>query len=101
MKYKKTIKENFSKSAENYEQHAKLQKDLADRIFNFIKELRPNKILDIGCGTGYLAYETAKHFASASVIGIDIAEGMVNKAKREYQRDNLKFDLQDGEVLPF
>ena len=98
---KEKISRNFSRSASSYDQHALLQKELADKLFDSIGGFKPARVLDIGCGTGYLADKMSQKFPSAKVVGIDIAPGMIEVAKSKYQRANLLFALGDGESLPF
>ena len=52
--------------------------------------LRPGaKILDIGCGKGFLLYEFTQALEGARVSGIDISEYAIANAKEEV-RDNLR-----------
>lgn len=61
----------------------------------FTSRLKPNeKVLDIGSGIGYLAYDMAK--AGAMVIGIELSGKNVAKANRLYQDPNLKFIQGDA-----
>lgn len=63
-----------------------------------------NRILDIGTGTGYLAFPLAERFPEASVCGIDIAENIVmknNETVREKGISNLEFEAFDGLKYPF
>ena len=39
------------------------------------------KILDIGCGKGYLLYDFKKIIPEAEIYGIDISEYAIQKAK--------------------
>lgn len=61
-------------------------------------------ILDIGTGTGYLAFPLAKKYPAANVWGIDIAEKIVGK-NNEYVKEkgisNLIFKPFDGLKYPF
>jgi len=98
---KEEIRKNFSLSAPEYEEHAKLQKELADELFQSVQSLQPLRILDIGCGTGYLARRLAEHFPKARVIGVDIAPGMIEVAGGKNSRKNLTFEIGDGETLSF
>lgn len=62
------------------------------------------KILDIGTGTGYLAFPLAVRFPSADVCGIDIAEVIVEKNNAIVQEkgiSNLSFQAFDGLSYPF
>lgn len=52
------------------------------------------KVLDIGSGIGFLAYDMAK--IGANVTGIEISDKNINKANKLYQADNLHFVLGDA-----
>jgi SAM-dependent methyltransferase len=52
-----------------------------------------DKILDIGCGNGAVAYDMAAK--AARVIGIDIGEKNIKKAKEKFVRSNLEFICGD------
>ena len=54
------------------------------------------RVLDIGCGYGAVAYSVASR-AGARVVGIDLREENITKARRLFQHPNLTF-LQ-GDVL--
>lgn len=63
-----------------------------------------SKILDIGTGTGYLAFPLAQKFPTANVCGIDIAEMMMEKNNaivQEKNISNLIFKAFDGLTYPF
>lgn len=56
--------------------------------------LNGKRILDAGCGQGYLAH--AMHTKGASVIGIDAAENLIKIAKEHYtESDSLAFSVHD------
>lgn len=62
------------------------------------------KILDIGTGTGYLAFPLAEKFPTTSIYGIDIAEVIIEKNKaiaKEKSINNLSFQVFDGLKYPF
>lgn len=96
---KELISRNFSQSAGNYEAHALLQKEMADELFARVMTLKPKNILDIGCGTGYLANRLAEKMPTATVKGLDIASGMIGVANNNYRSPNLSFLVGDGEEL--
>ncbi|WP_172632619.1 class I SAM-dependent methyltransferase [Methanotorris igneus] len=62
---------------------------------------RKMKILDVGCGTGFLSLILAE--LGHEVVGIDLSEGMLNKAREKAK--NLGLDIEfmvgDAENLPF
>lgn len=60
----------------------------------FIERIRAGeKVLDIGCGNGSVAFSLAE--TGAIVTGIDINESLVQLAQRRYKRDNLSFITGD------
>ena len=58
-----------------------------------------DRVLDIGSGNGFLAYDVAGK--AKEVIGIDIKDYNVAEAKKRYQRDNLKFIVGDATIYEF
>jgi ubiquinone/menaquinone biosynthesis C-methylase UbiE len=59
--------------------------------------LAPNaKILDVGCGKGFLLYEFTKLLPQAKVVGIDISEYAIKNAKEEVKPFLKKLGAQDG-----
>ncbi|AKB38342.1 Methyltransferase [Methanosarcina siciliae C2J] len=71
---------------------------------NFEKSLvsgKRLKVLDVGTGTGFLALLFAE--MGHKVTGIDLSEGMLEKAKRNADNMGLEIDLfhGDAESLPF
>jgi len=49
------------------------------------------KILDIGCGTGQLIKEISDHYNKVNYLGIDVAENMIEVAKKNNKGKNVKF----------
>jgi 2-polyprenyl-3-methyl-5-hydroxy-6-metoxy-1,4-benzoquinol methylase len=70
----------------------------------FEKEISYNKsakILDIGCGTGRHSIELAKR--GYKVVGADLSESLLKRAKEKAVENKLKVDFQkhDARNLPF
>ena len=68
-------------------------------IMNLIEEHNYRKILDIGTGTGYLAFPLAERFHEATVYGVDIADVIIEKNNgvvKEKGIKNLSFQVFDG-----
>jgi ubiquinone/menaquinone biosynthesis C-methylase UbiE len=59
-------------------------------------------VLDVGCGTGVLTRELARHDRVASVVGVDTAPSLLARA-RELAADvkGLRFEEGDARALPF
>ena len=56
-------------------------------IWKFAGDVIGKTVLDAGCGTGYLSILLAEK--SASVIGIDISENMIQEAKTSLEDKNI------------
>ena len=66
----------------------------------------PARVLDIACGTGDFAFELARRFTDAEVVGVDFAPAMLDLARRKNTSPRVTFaegdalnlaDLRDGE----
>jgi SAM-dependent methyltransferase len=107
-------------------------KQLADMLEGYAKKLRPrlrladhydaelrayeervraalligqaDRVLDIGCGTGQTTRDAARAAASGSVLGVDISEEMVERARRRSAEEgvlNVAFERGDAQIHPF
>jgi ubiquinone/menaquinone biosynthesis C-methylase UbiE len=72
---------------------------LQRRVLNMAeKEHTPNTVLDVGCGTGRLLRKARKYWPEAQLIGVDPADGMIEKARR--LTPDAKFYVAQVESLP-
>lgn len=98
------INKSFSKAARSYDTFSRVQKLTADELLDRLKLYagKPECILDLGTGTGYLARGLRKLYPKATVIGIDIAEGMAKHAttKEPWLRKRNQFVHADVHALP-
>ncbi|TLD95157.1 class I SAM-dependent methyltransferase [Helicobacter jaachi] len=58
-----------------------------------------SKILDVGCGKGFLLYELQKLLPNARIAGFDTSVYAINHAKEEVAKDLFVHDAKD--MLPF
>lgn len=61
---------------------------VAKKISEFYKLPKKAKILDIGCGKGYLLYDFLKILPDAEIYGLDVSHYAVENSKQEI-RENL------------
>lgn len=70
-----------------------------------LKDLAPEKILDIATGTGDLAVETYRLLNPNEITGIDISEGMMDIGREKVEKiglsDVITFEKQDCAALTF
>ena len=80
-----------------------MQKRLAKELISSLPSLKKDglKILDIGSGTGEVAFLLADKFKGASIRGCDLALGMVRKAINKNRFPNVNFEVADAESLPY
>lgn len=86
-----------------YEKQTKDESHL-DLLINMVDAKMGNKILDLGTGTGYIAFPLAKKYSNSIVIGLDIVTETMKRNKRKaYEEDikNLSFISYDGINFPF
>lgn len=78
------VRKHFNKAAEQYDAHALVQREIADRLLEHLEGLKldPKTIVDVGCGTGYCTRALQKHYPRTRVTGIDLAPSMIVQARR-------------------
>jgi SAM-dependent methyltransferase len=78
------VEREFNALADEYETNrlAPWYKAHADEILAHCPSLAHGNILDVGCGSGYLLRSFLRHNPGAGGIGIDIAPGMIERARR-------------------
>jgi malonyl-CoA O-methyltransferase len=99
---KQRIRQRFSRAAGTYDAHAGMQQDLALRL---LRELpsgsgsdRIERILEIGCGTGYFSALLADRYPEARITALDFAEGMVLLARQRLAgQGRVSVLCEDGE----
>lgn len=69
-------------------------------LLKFFGLEKNHNILDIGCGSGRLAY-SLKNFLLGKYVGYDILMDPLNYAKKKCSREDWEFNLIDGDNLSF
>lgn len=111
---KRAVRQSFAASAVTYDEHAFLQREVGDRLFERLDYVKvaPRRILDIGSGTGYATEKLLARYPDAGVVALDIAHDMLNVARRKSaspsllrrligRHDRRQFVCADAESLPF
>ena len=110
---RKSVRAAFARAAARYDAAAVLQREIAGRLLARLDYMRiaPQRVLDLGCGTGYAMGLLRKRYPDAQVVGLDIALAMTALA-RAHTLPRLPFGLgrhlcrsrfvnADAEALPF
>ena len=98
--------EAFAERAPGYESGwlGKLHRDIVDRVVDIALACSPTprRILDVGCGTGYLLRQVAARAPEAGeLIGIDAAAAMIEVARANARDPRLQFSVGLAERLPY
>ena len=103
------LRASFDRASAGYEAAAGLQARIATELLERLELFRfaPGVVLDLGCGTGRVTRELKRRHPRASVIGLDLAPGMLREARRHQWRwrrfervcgDALRLPLRDASV---
>lgn len=85
---------HINQAAIRYEKGIHPKHRLMDYHRFFVERLKKSdRVLDVGCGYGAVAFSMAK--AGALVTGVDMDETNIQQARKLYQHENLKFLLGD------
>jgi len=110
---KRAMRQSFGSSAAHYDEHAFLQREIGDRLFERLQyvKLSPQRVLDIGSGTGYATQKLREQYRDAMLIALDIAPDMLRVARDKAastsllkrmlgRRHDREYLCGDAEVLP-
>ncbi len=74
----------FSAAAETYDLHARPQLALAQSVVSILPEKVPEKILELGVGTGQLTRLLVARFPNTPIDAIDVAEKMIEHSRAKF-----------------
>jgi malonyl-CoA O-methyltransferase len=98
------VSDSFDSHASEYDSYAVVQKRVIERFSEIYLESSgaPNRILDIGSGTGVLLNALAGRFPVAEPVGLDIAFGMCQSTLTRLSEGGRGWVCRgDAESLPF
>ena len=80
---KKRVRASFDRAAETYDAAAVMQKLVREEMLSRLDlvNLKPQRILDAGCGTGHASQSLLKKYPDAHVISLDFAMRMLQKTR--------------------
>lgn len=83
---KRAIRRSFERAAASYDAAAFLQHEVARRLDEHLEEMkiRPGRILDAGCGTGYAQTLLRARYPEAEFLGLDLAQPMLHRARARH-----------------
>jgi malonyl-CoA O-methyltransferase len=106
---KRAVRRSFERAAATYDQNSVLQCEIGIRLMKHLDPIRiePDRIVDLGCGTGMFFKPLSERYPKAQVVGIDIARPMLEIAakrapwlKRTLGLAHERLVCADAERLP-
>lgn len=94
----------FNKHASEYEKNARVQTEIGSRLFERLDYLamKPEYVLDLGCGTGYFTALLKARYPDAQIVGFDLAHAMLlESAGKKEVEGNWHLIEGDMQKLPF
>lgn len=102
---KREIADSFSNAASYYDEHASLQKEVADRLFASLEPWRDiipaGPIIELGAGTGFVTKGVIDLYPEREIEVTDLSEGMIEFCRKKFtNHENLTFQVADAEQVP-
>ncbi|RKD25609.1 malonyl-[acyl-carrier protein] O-methyltransferase BioC [Ammoniphilus oxalaticus] len=100
---KTLLEKRFSANAATYDRYANVQKIMARQLLERLqtKSIAPQRILEVGCGTGYLTKRLCRLFPNAQITAVDLAPGMLETARARLDGQSVEFvggDIEEMEL---
>jgi len=89
---------DFTTIATRYERDSLVQRTAAETLISLLDIRRDDDILDLGSGAGNLT-RRLRELTGGSVVGIDLAEGMVREAEEKRGGLDIQFAAGNAESL--
>lgn len=104
---KRLVRAAFEKAASRYDEAAVLQREIGTRLLERLElmKITPQRVLEVGSGTGFCSTQLAARYPQARLIALDIAHGMLQHTRQRFgwwqrQRRRPGFVCADAEALP-
>ncbi|OUV03258.1 MAG: hypothetical protein CBC42_02020 [Betaproteobacteria bacterium TMED82] len=99
MSYKENLKKSFRLGLEKYNINAEIQMNIAHSLVAILPEIEQPKVLEIGCGTGFLTEKLFKKYPKGQFDITDLCPTMVDYCKKKFYTKNTRFFEIDGEKI--
>lgn len=98
---KHLLHQRFAAAKASYNQHAVVQKEMAQRLCALAQKHLPSaqeRLLEIGCGTGLLTQEVMQHFHVCEYFGNDLVESIQEDIRKIAEGKTQRFAFIGGDV---
>jgi malonyl-CoA O-methyltransferase len=85
---KSVIRAHFQRAAKTYDAATFIEREAGERMFSRLHYLKiqPQRIVDIGSGTGYFSRKLAKYYRQAQVIEVDFSPAMLQHSQAQVSK---------------
>lgn len=79
------VRRAFDQAAASYDAHAVLQREVCDRLLERLDfmSLQPDRVLDVGTGTGYGLTHLRARYAASEFCALDVAPAMLSATRAQ------------------
>jgi len=88
-------------SGSDYNKNSEEQRAAARQTLDTLALAGYEKVLDIGCGDGYLTSLIVNQVPEGSVTGIDLSPSMISFASEQFKKNSLSFRVLDARSLDY
>jgi malonyl-CoA O-methyltransferase len=103
MGHKQAIQRNFARRGASYDRYARMQQWMAAELLEGCRDavVRARRILEVGCGTGYLTGLLRQANPHATLVALDLEVSLLQRARARLGREaGVHFVAADGETSP-
>jgi malonyl-CoA O-methyltransferase len=85
---KSVVRRHFQRAAATYDAAALVSREAGERMFSRLDYLKvqPQRIVDLGSGTGYFSQKLADYYQQAHLFQIDFAQAMLHCARNRVSK---------------
>lgn len=87
------VGQGFDRSAGDYDDLLRRNRAGAERLVASLPPGRYERVLDVGCGTGFVTQAMVGRFGTPSVTGVDPSEGMLERFREKLDGLDVEADL--------
>ncbi len=94
------ISDGYDRNATSYDEAARHNREGSARLVASLPVDHVERILDVGCGTGWAGLEAAERLGARRLTGVDVSAEMLARFDEKVRgRDDLDVDLHVADVL--
>ena len=96
MPARENILRNFSRAAATYERWSPVQQQVGRKLLEQLpKTPIPQRILEVGCGTGSFTALLSQRFPQTDILALDLSPAMINEARTRSLSPQVRFQVAD------